>query len=93
MKDGNSGDKRVRGHLKSAIVAQLSDNTNMQVPYSCISSSPDGRLLIMGGQETARIVSVKPSGLKEVKSTRISQVRVRVGEMFYSATSVKVNLH
>jgi len=60
---------------KSIVVAQLEDD--VQIPYSCISSSPDGRLVIMGGQDTVRIVSVKPSGLKEVRSIRISQVSLK----------------
>lgn len=46
----------------------------MKIPYNCLSSSPDGRLVIMGGLDSIRIVSVKPSGLKEVRSHRISQV-------------------
>jgi WD40 repeat protein len=54
---------------KPVVVAQLASD----VPYSCVSSSPDGRLVIMGGKDTVQIVSVKPSGLKEVRSIRISQ--------------------
>ena len=57
----------------NVVVAQLEDN--VEITYSCISSSPDARLVVMGGQDTIRIVSVKPSGLKEVRSVRISQVR------------------
>jgi len=53
---------------KPVVVAQLASD----VPYSCVSSSPDGRLVIMGGKDTVQIVSVKPSGLKEVRSIRIS---------------------
>lgn len=55
----------------NVVVAQLEDN--VEITYSCISSSPDARLVVMGGQDTIRIVSVKPSGLKEVRSVRISQ--------------------
>jgi WD40 repeat protein len=55
---------------KSIVVTELS--TDVEFPYSCLSSSPDGRLVILGGQDTVRIVSVKPSGLKEVRSIRIS---------------------
>jgi len=54
---------------KPVVVAHLESD----VPYSCVSSSPDGRLVIMGGKDTVRIVSLKPSGLKEVRSIRISQ--------------------
>ncbi len=57
---------------RKCVVATLSENVH--IPYSCLSSSPDGRLVIMGGQDTIRIVSVKPSGLKEVRSIRVAQV-------------------
>lgn len=59
---------------KSVVVEELLQNgMEVSIPYSCISSSPDGRLVIMGGQDIVRIVSLKPSGLKEVRSIRISQ--------------------
>ncbi len=56
------------------VVAQLKlARQNAEIPYSCISSSPDSRLVVMGGQDTVRIVSVSHSGLKEVRSINISQ--------------------
>lgn len=54
------------------VVAQLEDEGN-RIAYSCLSQSPDGRLVILGGEDTAKIVSVKPSGLKEVRSIRLSK--------------------
>ncbi len=43
-------------------------------PYTSLSKSPYGRLILIAGKDTVTFVSIKPSGLKEVKSVRISQV-------------------
>ena len=56
----------------SATVAKLRDKA--PYPYTSLTMSPYGRLIAIAGKDTLRIVSIKPSGLKEVKSIRISQV-------------------
>ena len=53
-------------------VAKLPDKA--PYPYTSLSLSPYGRLIAIAGKDTVRFVSVKPSGLKEVKTIRISQV-------------------
>jgi hypothetical protein len=55
------------------VVAKLEDEGIKISQYTCLSPSPDGRLIILGGEDTAKIVSVKSSGLKEVRSIRLSK--------------------
>lgn len=55
---------------ESPVVARLEEKSSQ---YTCLSPSPDGRLIILGGEDTAKIVSIKSSGLKEVRSIRLSK--------------------
>ncbi len=60
----------------SETVAKLPDTA--PCPYTSLSLSPYGRLIVIASKDTVRFVSVKPSGLKEVKTIRISQVSLYV---------------
>jgi len=60
-----------REKANSQIVAKLSDKA--PYPYTSLSLSPYGKIIVIAGKDTVRFVSIKPSGLQEVKSIRIAQ--------------------
>lgn len=77
-------------------VANLGDKA--PYPYTSITRSPFGRLILVAGKDTVRFISIKPSGLKEVKSVRIAQVSVIFVLsysliIFISIACLQINIH
>ena len=56
------------------IVATLSGKEKPLNPYTSLSPSPHGQIVLIGNKETIKFVSIEPSGLKEEKTVQISQV-------------------
>jgi hypothetical protein len=57
---------------KDPVVASLSNRSPH--PYSAIAMSPNRQYAIVAGKDTIQLVKIGPSGLKSLRSLKISQV-------------------
>jgi hypothetical protein len=57
---------------KDPIVASLPNRSPH--PYSAIAMSPNREYAIVAGKDTIQLVKIDPSGLKSLRSLKISQV-------------------
>ena len=57
---------------KDPVVASLP--TRSPHPYSAIAMSPNREYAIVAGKDTIQLVKIDPSGLKSLRSLKISQV-------------------
>ena len=58
---------------ESPVVASLTPRSPH--PYSSIALSPSRQHAVAAGKDTLKVISVGPSGLSELRSLRVSQVR------------------